>query len=294
MHQSTDKEIETDKTYFQPIANEEFGIYTGIDDLPISDCPSYLDGGIGAVCIRGTASIQVFNTKFRIIPEMVVTLLPWQLVSIKEISDDFRIIFFRMSQTMFTDSLSTLWRLTPEFFFYMCKNIASKPEAGNIRRFLSFCDLLSYRVRYAPPNCRRESVMQLLRVFYWDVYAAYVNDPLAKKNTKYTRKEELAFRFMRLIIEEHSPNLEVAYYAGKLGVSPKYLTNLIKSISGQSARDLIVYYILFEIKTLLRETSIDLKTIVSRVNFPDQSSLCRFFRHYTGMSPSQYRQDIHF
>lgn len=285
---------ESSNNALRTAADEEFRISTDLADLPSNDCPSYLLEGLGAVCTAGTATIQVFNARFRIVPEMVVTLLPWQLVSIKEVSDDFGLVFFRVSLDMFTDSLSSLWRLTPDFFIYMRKHVASEPSPGLIPRFRNFCDLLDYRAQYAPANCRRESIMQLLRVYYWDVYTLYINDPAAKKNVRYSRKEEYAFRFMRLIIEEHAPNLDVSHYAAKLGVSPKYLTNLIKSISGQSARDWIVYYAILEIKALLRESSMDLKTIVARVNFPDQSTLSRFFRHYTGMTPTQYRQKIHF
>ena len=273
---------------------DEFGIYTDPSDLPLNDCPSYLREGIGAICRSGTASITVFNNRFHIMRGMVVTLLPWQLVSIKEISDDFRITFFKISQDMFTDTLSSLWRLTPKFLFYMRRHIASEPNEGYIPRFLSFCALFSHRMEHAPRNCRRESVMQLLRVFYWDIYAKYLNDPQAEKSTAYTRKEEYACRFMHMIIEKHSPDLDIAYYADKLSISPKYLTNLIRSISGHSAREWIVYYTILEIKSLLRESSMDLKTIVSKVNFPDQSTLSRFFRRYTGMTPSEYREKIHF
>ncbi len=278
----------------EPSLEREFGIFTETADLPMSDGPVYLKEGIGGVCISGTAVITVFDVKFRIEPQMIVTLLPWQLASVSEISPDFRFTFFRLSANMFADSLSSLWRLSPRFFFYMCKHIASPPKEGVIERFLNFCDLMTFRAEHAPAICRRESVMQLLRVYYWDVYSVYINDPLAEKNTKYTRKEELAFRFVRLIIEDHSLNKEVSYYASKLGVSPKYLTNLVKSVSGQSARDWIVYYTLIEIKALLRESAMDLKTIVARVDFPDQSTLSRFFRHYTGMTPTQYRKSICF
>lgn len=179
------------------------------------------------------------------------------------------------------------------FLFYMRTHVASEPREEYVGRFLNFCDLLAYRAENAPAICRRESVMQLLRVFYWDIYATYLNDPQAEK-TAYTHKEELAFRFMQTIVEEHSPNRDVAYFAERLGITPKYLTNLMNEISGQSARDWIVYYTIFEIKALLRESAMDLKTIVARVNFPDQSTLSRFFRRYTGMSPSQYRKNIHF
>ena len=277
----------------KPIRSDGFGIYTDITDLPVSGCPAYLRESMAGVCLSGSAVIQVYETKCRVVPNTIVVLIPWQLASIREVSDDFRMTFFRVSQEMFTDSLSTLWRLTPEFFFYSHKHFVSEPTPGNIHRFRSYCNLLAYRVAYASAVCRRESIMQLLRVLYWDVYTVYVNDPEAKK-VNYTRKEELAFRFMRLIIEERSPNADVARYAEKLDVSPKYLTNLIKSISGQSAHDWIVYFTILEIKSLLREASMDLKTIVARVNFPDQSSLSRYFRHYTGMTPSEYRKSIHF
>ena len=72
----------------------EFRIGTELADFPVSDCPAYLREGIGGVCISGCASIQVFDNKFKIVPAMVLTLLPWQLVSIKEISPDFRMAFF--------------------------------------------------------------------------------------------------------------------------------------------------------------------------------------------------------
>lgn len=288
----SDSEKETEN--FTADKTDEFGIYTNLSDLSLTDCPSYLKEGVGAVCQSGTAQIVVFSNRFHIVPGMIVTLLPWQLMSIKEVSEDFRITFFKISQNMFTDTLSSLWRLTPGFLFYMRRHIASEPNEGYIRRFLSFCDLLCYRAEHAPRNCRRESIMQLLRVYYWDVYAAYLNDPQAEKNTAYTRKEEYAYRFIRMIIEKHSPDLDIAYYAGELGITPKYLTNLIRNISGRSAREWIVYYTILEIKSLLRESSMDLKMIASKVNFPDQSTLSRFFRRYTGMTPSQYREKIHF
>lgn len=284
---------EDDTKLFRPLEPGEFGIYTELDELPVSGCPVYLMKGVGGICLSGTATVQVFGHRFRIVRGMVLALFPWQLASIKEVSDDFGIRFFRISHDMFTDTLSSLWRPRPGFFFYMRTHVASEPREEYVGRFLNFCDLLAYRAENAPAICRRESVMQLLRVFYWDIYAIYLNDPQAEK-TAYTHKEELAFRFMQTVVEEHSPNRDVAYFAERLGITPKYLTNLMNEISGQSARDWIVYYTIFEIKALLRESAMDLKTIVARVNFPDQSTLSRFFRRYTGMSPSQYRKNIHF
>lgn len=286
--------IKTDKTNYQVDASIGFGIYTDIADLPMTDCPSYITEAIGGVCESGTATIVIFNTSFQIVPNMVITLMPWQLVFIKEVSEDFKITFFKISKELFSETLSTLWRPASGFLLYMRKHIVSTPSEGHIGRFLAYCDLLAYRMEHAPQNCRQESIMQLLRVYFWDVYTVYINDSAAEKSLRFTRKDEYVYQFVRLIIEDHSPDKDVAYYAQKLGISPKRLTNLIRSISGQSARDWIVYYTILEIKSLLRESSLDIKSIVAKVNFPDQTTLSRFFRHYTGMTPSQYRKNIYF
>jgi AraC-like DNA-binding protein len=272
---------------------EEFRISTELADFPVSDCPSYLREGIGAVCISGTVTIHVFDERFRITPGIVVTLLPWQLVSIKNVSADFRMAFFCVGLTLFTDILSGLYRLRPGFFAYMRRHIASEPDESYIARFKHFCGLLAFWNDNAPPVCRRETIVQFLRTYYWTVYTVYISDPAAEK-TRYTHKEETAFLFMHYIVEEHSPDKDVAYYARKLGLTPKSLTNLIRSVSGQSAHDWIVYYTIFEIKALLRDSSLDIKVITIRMHFPDQATLSRYFRRYTGMTPSKYRESFFF
>ena len=234
-----------------------FGIYTDIADLPMTGCPSYIEEGIGGVCESGTATIVVFDVPFQIVPNVVITLMPWQLVFIKEISEDFRITFFKISKDMFSETLSTLWRPASGFLLYMRKHIVSIPDGELIGRFLAYCNLLVYRMKHTPQNCRQESIMQLLRVYFWDVYTVYINDPQAEKSLKFTRKDEYVYQFVRLIIED-------------------------------------VYYTILEIKSLLRESSLDIKSIAARVNFPDQTTLSRYFRHYTGVTPSQYRKNIYF
>ena len=67
------------------------------------------------------------------------------------------------------------------------------------------------------------------------------------------------------------------------------LTMVIKEVSGKSAKDWIVEYIVLEIKALLKNTNMNIQEIAVKTNFANQSSLGRFFRKHTGMSLSQYR-----
>lgn len=279
------------KSEIEPLhsLDKEFGIYWSLADFPISALPAYLNEMVGGVCLSGSATLRVGKYDRRIRPDVIFTLIPWQLVSIRNASDDFSVRFCRVSKEMSTDSLSTLWMITPDYFSYMHRNFATEPNTENRQRFMSFLDNLVLWENKTPFSWRRETIMQFLRLYYWTAYAFYLDDPDTRR-PKYSRKEELTFDFIRLVVENHSVDKEVSCYAEKLNIAPRYLTNVVKSVSGRSAREWIVYYTILEVKSLLRQTSTDIKSIVAHVNFPDQSSLSRYFRKYTGMSPSEYRE----
>lgn len=74
----------------------------------------------------------------------------------------------------------------------------------------------------------------------------------------------------------YKENREVSFYADKLCITPKYLTTIIKAVSGKSAKDWILEYIILEVKALLRDSSLNIQEIVLRTNFANQSSLGRF------------------
>ena len=135
--------------------------------------------------------------------------------------------------------------------------------------------------------------MQLLRVFYWDIYVAYKRNPKAAELVKYTRKAKLLFDFFCLVIEFHTVSRDVAFYAKKMCVSAKHLTMVITDMSGRSAKDWIIDYSLLEIKALLRDSDLEIKEVASRTNFQSNSVMTRFFREHTGMTPSEYRERIY-
>lgn len=64
-------------------------------------------------------------------------------------------------------------------------------------------------------------------------------------------------------------------------------------MNGQGAREMIADYIVVEIKSLLRDANLEIKDIARQAGFATQSSLSRFFRQHTGMSPLEYRRTVH-
>lgn len=112
---------------------------------------------------------------------------------------------------------------------------------------------------------------------------------LDKDNHKRERKEELFSHFIQLIIKNYKKNKKLDFYAQQLFISPKYLSDIIKKISGQSAHEWIDRYILLETKILLRTSDKTIAQIADELNFPNNSFFSKYFKKHCGMTPKEYR-----
>ena len=64
---------------------------------------------------------------------------------------------------------------------------------------------------------------------------------------------------------------------------------IIKETSGRSAAEWIDAYVLTEAKTLLKFTTMSIQEVAYALNFSSQSFFGKYFKHLTGMSPSEYK-----
>lgn len=272
-----------------------YHIYTDLSALPADEHEAYLAEGFSGVCTGGTAVIKVFSVSRQVSKNDLVTILPLQSVSVREVSPDFSMTFFKIDKTMFLDTMSSLGKITPDFFFYMRKNFQIRLNRSEVLRFLGFCRVIDFRNSSDDPAFRRETILHLLRIYYWDFYVHFqktVNRgaDLVPLNSN---KESIAFRFAMLVYEHYKNHKEMAFYADKLCITSQYLTRTIQEVNGQSARELLADHVVLEVKALLRDANLEIKDIVRQTGFSNQSSLSRFFRRYTGMSPTEYRRTIH-
>lgn len=274
--------------------SDNFFVYTDISCLPLTEHATYLEEGVGGLCTGGTAIIELFSMRRQISKNDLVTILPCQLASIHKVSDDFSMTFFKVDKVMFMDIMSSLGRITPDFFFHMRKDFQVPISVNEAKRFLGFCRAIDFRTNNDDPAFRRETILHLLRIYYWDFYVHF-QKKTRKRNTLLlnSNKESIAMKFAMLVFENRETHREVAYYADQLCISPLYLTKVIQEVNGQSARDMIADYTIIGIKTLLRNADITIKDVVRQSGFSSQSSFSRFFRKHTGMSPSEYRRTIH-
>lgn len=82
---------------------------------------------------------------------------------------------------------------------------------------------------------------------------------------------------------------EVGYYADALCVSAKYLSEVCKRVSGQSAIYWITRYTSLDIARQLRTTDLTAEQLADLYGFADANYFVRYVRKNLGTTPSSFR-----
>lgn len=106
------------------------------------------------------------------------------------------------------------------------------------------------------------------------------------------RRTETFLKLIRLIDRHYMSERGVAFYAAKLFLSPKYLSELSKSVCGYTVQELIFKAITRRAMALLDSTNKTVSEISEEFNFPNPSSFGTFFKKQTGVSPQKYRDRL--
>lgn len=96
--------------------------------------------------------------------------------------------------------------------------------------------------------------------------------------------------FMALLHQDFKKHRTVGHYADKLFISAKYLSLIIKDATGRTATEWIDHLVILEAKNLLRYSGLNIQQIAYDLNFHNQSAFGKYFKHLTGMSPSEFRK----
>ena len=85
---------------------------------------------------------------------------------------------------------------------------------------------------------------------------------------------------------------DVSYYAGKLNVSPKYLSSTVKRVTGHSVTSYIDRHTVPILKDFLDDERLSLTQIADLMNFTSLSYFSRYCTKHLGQSPSDYRRSL--
>ena len=136
---------------------------------------------------------------------------------------------------------------------------------------------------------RRDLVRTLMLAMFYDMSNVIYRFQHVK-DTRQNRADSIFTQFIRLVEQHCRKERRVSWYAQQLGITPKYLSEIVKHVSKKTPNEWIDNYVILEIRVLLKNTTMSIKAITDELNFANQSFLGKYFKEHVGMSPSEYRK----
>lgn len=254
-------------------------------ELSSDNEPFRIDMTMAIIYERGSADLKINMRDYHIEAPAVLLVLNDQIYQSAGHSEDLRSKVILMSRS-FSDSLfANSGEILPLKSSIMKNPVMKIENEENV--FGQFFQLLQNIAASPRQEFKIESARHLtLSMFYG--YSHLKHEVNEVKSTN-SRQEEIFTKFTELLERHHKKEREIAFYADKMCMTSKHLSQVIKDYTGKTALGIIEEYVISEAKSMLLSTTMSIQQISDELNFPSQSVFGKYFKRVAGISPSEYR-----
>ncbi|MBE6197165.1 MAG: AraC family transcriptional regulator [Rikenellaceae bacterium] len=247
--------------------------------------PFKIDMTIALICLGGSARIRVNMREYRLQAQTTTIILYDQIGQLVEHSHDFDCKTIAMSRDFSNALFTNIGDIHPLYSKVADTAVMNIENGGNV--FGRYYSLLADLVRSPRTEFKLEAAKHLtLAMFYGYSYEQHgISEDGAGRN----RRKELYTNFLELLRTNYKQHRDLTFYASALCITPKYLSQVVREVSGRSAMLCIEEYVITECKALLSSTTMTIQQIADAMNFPSQSVFGKYFKRVVGVSPKEYR-----
>lgn len=245
--------------------------------------------GLG-LCISGNALLTGNLESYQILPNSIITMSPQVIKNWFVISEDFNILSILFTKSFFIKIFSNQNYFNHfKFFDQNVKhvNTFSKEETGII---IDLFEKIKEHTLQDQPY-QEEILVSYINILLFEYQKIFEkNDNI--NNVKFTRNQQIVEAFKELVNVHFKKERSVKFYAEKLFITTKHLTEIVKLETGKTSRFWIDEMVILESKILLSNQSLQVSQIAETLHFPDISTFGKFFKNSTGTSPINYRKSL--
>lgn len=244
---------------------------------------------IHILCCNGNMGFTFQDTRYHIAAGDYVILPNATLVSDFSNSDDFQGILMNLSDA-FVTSIAIRSNYGIVGHLSLLLNPVMKLSSHDFQVCKQAMMCIRERLEDKEHLFRKELMGSLLAAHILDLY-----DIHARSHKELQISERIATllrKFTELLYNgEYVRNRDLEFYASHLCITPHYLSEICKKISGKPASYWIDRFTMQEITRLLRLKELSLTEIAERMNFSSVSYFSRYVQKRINLSPSEYRKD---
>ena len=214
----------------------------------------------------------------------------WQMsntIKCVECSDDFEADVLLLSgQFLQQFNPEMVW--ASKGFVFICINPSFHLDEEALKLMNDDFALFRNRLSMQDTGFKREVLGRVMQIFIYDLWTVCQHG-LSQMGTS-DNTARIFLRFLALAQQNARTERDVAFYADLLCITPKYLSQVSRTITGLPASQWIQFYASFELVSLLNDTTKTLTEVSDLMHFENASHFSRYVKKTLGKSPSEYRK----
>lgn len=240
------------------------------------------------ICRKGKAVLSVNYKDWQLYEGAVITVFPNDVVELKDTIGSLQFEMLKYNPSLLREaSLQLEQTVYSSLREDRCRQ--DTPVVTNIIN--SMFSLLKVYFEQSECTCISQLVLYQLKAFFIGFHEYLQRNPQYRPDDiKSYRVRELFNHFMMMLERDYKSYRDVKYYASMMHITPKYLTNIVRQVTGHTPKNIIDQYIILQLKMQLKRSSQSIKEIAWEYNFTDVSFFCRYFKQHTGLTPQQVRE----
>lgn len=244
------------------------------------------------LCVEGTIDIGLGLQDYRMRENDSLLMKSGIICELKNMSDDARFCSIILNEEFsYPFSNNIIASVLQESFV---KNPICSLPGRHMEECILVYKLIKSRLSGPSPSSNillNEIVKGYIQALLYNLYSGYIvqEEDRNMEENKTTRKQDLYNRFMELVQRDFLRERNIKYYASQLCITPRYLSQVVYKESGHYASEHIDNFVITEAKQLVRSGQYSILQISKMLNFTSLSFFGRYFKKFTGYSPTQYQ-----
>ncbi len=251
--------------------------------------PVSINGFAAIIMMSGEATVSIDMHEYEVKPCDIVFFSPESIIRTLECTSDATAYLLSSSKSFMNEvqiDLSTSLAIYMRFG----RNPVLHVTQQDVEEIRQLFQLIKTMIGSNKERYKNEIIRTLFTTIFYIL--SDLNQSEQNDKGKLGRGEVIFDDFMLLLKQYNKSQRNVQFYAEKLNITTKYLSAVVKDVSGKTAAKWIDESVILEAKSLLLYSGMTIQQIASELNFSTQSFFGKYFKQHTGCSPSRYKCNL--
>ena len=278
-------------------ADDDFMIIDKVDEFPDSNIAARPNFFLLIVCMKGYMQIDINGKTHLLQANNAIICLPTMILSKIKFGPQHQIRMLGFS-TNFLMRTVKQEKETKKILAYIVQNpILQLEHKGNLPDYMKcYGKLIMTKIADPPYHYRNDIIQHILSAMFFELLTnIYKNMEHSDQDQEHEQEENLSShifeRFMGELAKDNGMHRSLNFFASRLCYSPKYVSYVVRHVSGRTATEWINEAAMEHIKQQLKFSNKSIKEIAEYFNFPNQSFFGKYVKKHLGVSPARYRNE---